>query len=297
MRIAMIGMGEVGCTFFEAISANGVKVSYVADKQLTPRAKKLCEQHEALTTTDVSNAIDHVDMLMSCVEGEAAELIATTVARKGHRGQVLLDFSTASADIKKSSAKKLQAQGIDYIDVAIMGAIALTGSHTSMIAAGVSPGSAGQKSIELLKQAGLSISTIDNSQAGDAISLKLLRSIFTKGLEALTIECLATAEYLGVRHGLYDVLSDIDNTPLPEFMEMLIRTHLVHANRRGKEVQRANEQVENLGLSSIMLPAIEAVFARTQHHAQQTTTEMPNTKDALDKLITLCQIQTEKKVI
>ncbi|MCD8536589.1 MAG: DUF1932 domain-containing protein [Burkholderiaceae bacterium] len=173
------------------------------------------------------------------------------------------------------------------------GAIALTGARTSMIAAGVAPASASERALATLKQGGLNLSIIPESQAGDAISLKLLRSIFTKGLEALTTECLAAAEHLGVRHALYDVLADIDRTPLHEFLEMLVRTHIVHAARRKKEVERAHQQMTSLGLDSLMLPAVQAVFTRTEsRHTADPSGNSLDTEDALRLLIDICQQPT-----
>lgn len=236
MRTVIIGMGEVGCTFAQTLNAKKPIVCCVADKKLSPRAQNLCQTLSVDSVDDASKVLNEADVLLSCVEGETAETIANLLAQNGHTGQVLIDFSTASAEVKHRSAAKLHEVGIEYVDVAIMGAIALTGARTSMIAAGVAPASASERALATLKQGGLNLSIIPESQAGDAISLKLLRSIFTKGLEALTTECLAAAEHLGVRHALYDVLADIDRTPLHEFLEMLVRTHIVHAPAEKKRL-------------------------------------------------------------
>lgn len=100
-------------------------------------------------------------------------------------------------------------------------------------------------------------------EAGDAISLKLLRSVFTKGLEALGVEVLVAAQRQGVREQLYEVLSDIDNTPLREFVEMVVRTHVVHAARRAHEVDQAAQQLALLGLPSRVLPGVRERFTAT----------------------------------
>lgn len=290
MQSAIIGMGEVGCTLYEALQKAGLPFAYVADKNLSKRALFATNDQPTHAVNDASRFLPEVDLVLSCVEGETAAVITRMVSEHGRKGQVLVDFSTASADVKKQAALLLNLKGIEYVDVAIMGAIALTGAKTNMIAAGIAPNSPSQQAIERLVQAGLVIKTIANSQAGDAISLKLLRSIFTKGLEALTTECLAAAEHLGVRQSLYDVLSDVDQTHLPTFLEMLVSTHVVHAARRKKEVQRAHEQLHDLGLSSLMLPAVVAVFERTERlHDRNTTPEPPSAEKALAILTQLAQ--------
>lgn len=277
MKSMIIGMGEVGCCLYEALQEGGMSIQIAVDKKLTNRARELTLKHDTRTGDDLRDHLSHADTLLSCVEGETAPVIADIVAKHGHAGQVLLDFSTASAQAKRRASAQLAKSGIAYVDVAIMGAIALTGARTSMIAAGVNPGSDSEKAIESIQGAGIPIKIIPNSQAGDAISLKLLRSVFTKGLEALTTECLSAAEHLGVRESLYEVLSDIDQAHLPQFLEMLVTTHLVHAARRRKEVERANEQLAELGLTSLMLPAVSAVFERTEKLHDRSSTPTPPT--------------------
>jgi len=298
MKSAIIGMGEVGCTLFKALSLGGLNLTAAADKNPSSKARELCHEKKVALLTDAAACLPDADLILSCVEGETAAFIASLVAQKGHAGQVLVDFSTASATIKTEAAKTLAAHNIEYVDVAIMGAIALTGAKTGMIAAGVKPESPSGKAMAQLQQAGMIIKVIADSQAGDAISLKLLRSIFTKGLEALSTECLAAAEHLGVRQSLYEVLTDVDKTPLPDFLEMLVCTHVVHASRRKKEVGRAQEQLQALGLDSLMLPAVSAVFDRTEQlHDRETTPVPPSPEAALMILTQLIQQTQLKKAI
>lgn len=297
VRSAIIGMGEVGCTLYEALLRGGLTITHVADKKPSQQAIDLCRTNSVTVANDAKACVGNIDLILSCVEGETAALIAKLVAEHGHEGQVLVDFSTASADTKRQASASLAERGIQYIDIAIMGSIALTGAKTRMIAAGIKPDSPSSKAVDSLTQAGLNIKVIADSHTGDAISLKLLRSIFTKGLEALTTECLSAAEHLGVRQALYDVLSDVDQTHLPDFLEMLVSTHLVHAARRKKEVDRAHEQLQELGLDSLMLPAVSAVFDRTERlHDRKTTPTPPSLETALAILTRLAQ-HTEPKDI
>ncbi|MGT2490028.1 hypothetical protein ACU4GD_04545 [Cupriavidus basilensis] len=51
-------------------------------------------------------------------------------------------------------------------------------------------------------------------------------------MEALAVELLMAAGRQGVREKLYGVLGDIDDSPLEDFINMLVRTHTIHAKRR-----------------------------------------------------------------
>jgi hypothetical protein len=140
-----------------------------------------------------------------------------------------------------------------------MGAIALTGPRTPLLCAG----QGADRISHLMTEIGAPVRVLEDAAAGDAASLKLLRTIFTKGLEALAVECLVAAELQGVRQQLYEVLSDIDRTPLKDFLEALIRTHVVHAGRRMHEVAEAEEQLRLAGLPVQVLPGVRALFAQT----------------------------------
>ena len=107
------------------------------------------------------------------------------------------------------------------------------------------------------------IRTLPQAKAGDAAALKLLRTILTKGLEALAVECLVAAEQEGIRAELYDAMSDVDAAGFTNFLDMLVRTHIQHSERRLHEVQRAEAQLTSLGLPASMLAASQRVFERT----------------------------------
>ena len=70
------------------------------------------------------------------------------------------------------------------------------------------------------------------------------------------------------RHGparsLYEVLSDIDRTPLTTFMDAFVRSHVDHAGRRHAEVREARDQLYEAGLEPLVLDGVERLFARTR---------------------------------
>jgi 3-hydroxyisobutyrate dehydrogenase len=83
------------------------------------------------------------------------------------------------------------------------------------------------------------VTILQGAAPGDAMTLKLLRSIFMKELEALTVETFVLAHRLNLVNALHDNLKDFDDAPLRGFLEMLLRTHVLHAERRLQEVEEA----------------------------------------------------------
>ena len=111
--------------------------------------------------------------------------------------------------------------------------------------------------------------------------------MFTKGLEALTIECFMAAEKQGVTEKLHDALSDIDQASLRDFLGALIRTHVVHAPRRLKEVEEAERQLRAAELPVAVLPGVKDVFARTSAQLARAPidTASPSLGQAFDWLL------------
>src|SRR3546814_7146412 len=71
------------------------------------------------------------------------------------------------------------------------------------------------------------------------------------------------AEHRGLRHQLYDVLSDLDESSIRSFMEAVVTTHVRHAGRRLAEVQEARCQLQNEGVRPLAIDGVEALFRRT----------------------------------
>lgn len=122
---------------------------------------------------------------------------------------------------------------------------------------------------------------------GDAISLKFLRSVLTKGMEALSVELLMSAEKQGVREELYAQLSDIDKIALRSVIDSMVRTHVIHAQRRAHEVQDAQRELTSLGLRSTVLPGVEERFHKTIESlaAHPLPVAEPSVEQALDWLL------------
>lgn len=143
------------------------------------------------------------------------------------------------------------------------GVTAGRGFDFTISTATTAPGPAPAAAVAVLAGIGAPVNTIKDGKAGDAAALKILRSVFTKGLEALAVECLVTAEQQGVTDNLFAALADIDRTPLREVLEAFVRTHVIHAPRRLREAEEAERQLRRAHLPVAVLPGMRALFERT----------------------------------
>ncbi len=261
MKIAIIGVGEVGRCYAKALHAAGHEV-LLCEAYPSAAAQALAAELNQSLKPEPGPWLVVVDWVISCVTGTHALNVVTASVPHMHRDAQLVDMTTASPSMKKQAAQAATVAGVHYVDVAIMGAITLNWERTPLLASG----SGAQAFSELLTPAGGRVQVIAGGLAGDAISLKILRSIFTKGMEALTVELLVSAERQGLRDQLFAQLRDIDESPLRDFMEMLVRTHVVHAARRAHEVHDAQAEMHAQGQTSVVLPGVEQRFLSTAEH-------------------------------
>lgn len=256
--IALIGLGEVGRCYAAPLHAAGFALS-ACEIRMTPAATALAEKLQVAVHEKPGTWLAEADWVLSCVTGDVALSVVQDLVPFMKKGARLADLTTATPDSKRQAEKTAHAHGVSYVDTAIMGGISLTGVRTPLLAAGKNAG----ELKEIVERAGGRLQVIPDGVVGDAISLKFLRSVFTKGLEALSVELLMSAEKQGVREKLYAQLSDIDQIPLKSFIDFMVRTHVIHAKRRAHEVQDAQRELTSQGLRSMVLPGVEDRFRKT----------------------------------
>jgi 3-hydroxyisobutyrate dehydrogenase-like beta-hydroxyacid dehydrogenase len=256
--LAVIGCGEVGRCYAAAFCAAGYAVA-LCDSAAMLAAQSLASGVSTPLHVAPGPWLESADIVISAVSGTAALDVLRASLPFLRGGIVYGDFTTASPEDKHRGGEDAGARGIAYVDAAIMGSISLTGACTPLLMAGAQAG----RLASLVAVIGAPTRVLNDAQPGDAIRIKFLRSIFTKGLEALAVECLIAAEHQGVREQLLDQLADIDRTPLRDYLEMLIKTHVVHARRREREVAEAEQLLCSQNLPVNVLSGVRSRFAAT----------------------------------
>jgi 3-hydroxyisobutyrate dehydrogenase-like beta-hydroxyacid dehydrogenase len=258
MKIALIGCGEVGQCYAAAWLTAGHSVYAICELRQDAAMQARVRDFGAALHAAPGDWLADADIVVSAVYGHAARAVAEQALPYLRKDALYADFTTASAADMRAAAAVAAGTGVPFADVAIMGAIALLAERTPLLCAGTGA----EAAAAFARECGAPAQAIPG-QAGDAVRLKLLRSIMTKGMESLTVECLVAAESLGLRDALYEVLADIDRTPLTKFMDSFLRSHVLHAPRRLAEVREAREQLIDAGLQPLVLDGVERLFART----------------------------------
>jgi 3-hydroxyisobutyrate dehydrogenase-like beta-hydroxyacid dehydrogenase len=236
VRIALLGLGEAGSEFARDLVAAGADVRGY-DPVVTPLPAGV-EQR-----ADEADAVRDADLVLSMNSAHDA-LEALGNARPGLRpGTVWADLNTASPGVKAQLAADVADLGVPVVDVALMAPVPGLGVRTPMVASG----EGAQRFADGLAGFGIDVQ-IQPGPAGTAISRKLLRSVFYKGLAAAVVEALEGAEAAGcadwLRENIGAELVGFDERTL----DRLVNGTRKHARRRSDEMAAAAEQLQDLGV-------------------------------------------------
>ncbi|MDY0829768.1 NAD(P)-binding domain-containing protein [Microbacterium sp. BG28] len=249
-RIAVIGLGEAGRRYAVDLSRAGAEVRGYdpdpgADDPAVPRVKTLAE------------AVAAAEVTISLVGTHAAVSVAEQVAPLLNAGALYADFNTAAPEVKRAVEDVAVRTGVHMADVAVLAPVTRAGAGTPLLASG--PGAA--RLAALLRPFNVPIDAID-APVGAAARLKIVRSVFMKGLATLLIETLTAAEAADAAGWMRGQLTAELGPDAPALVERLITGTHAHRTRREQEVRDALDLLGELGAPDDMTRGTLAWFER-----------------------------------
>jgi 3-hydroxyisobutyrate dehydrogenase-like beta-hydroxyacid dehydrogenase len=185
MRIAVLGFGEAGSIYARGLAELGAEVV-----GFDPR---VAEAPRGVTRRpSIPEAVADAQLVLSLVGASAADEVLGEAIPGMSPTAAFADFNTAAPGHKKALATRAARSGIPFADVAVMAPVPRAGIQTELFVSG--DGAA--TTADALAGYGLPIRVV-GADAGDAAGLKLVRSVFMKGLAGLVFESLAAAEKIG----------------------------------------------------------------------------------------------------
>jgi 3-hydroxyisobutyrate dehydrogenase-like beta-hydroxyacid dehydrogenase len=205
-----------------------------------------------------TEALAEADLVICAVQGEHALDAATSAARFLKKGAHFLDLCTVTGKMAHEDREAVEKAGGRYVDIAVMGGFFKYGIKAPMLVAG----SEGEAAVTWMNANGFDAKYL-GARPGSASSVKMVRSVLMKGLEALGVEALVTAERQGIREEVLECLADVDLVPFREHLASLVQTHVVHARRRWEEMGLVARTLEETGVEPKMTVVTEATLKRS----------------------------------
>jgi 3-hydroxyisobutyrate dehydrogenase-like beta-hydroxyacid dehydrogenase len=235
LRVALLGLGEAGSAIARDLVDAGCDVRGYDPRSISVPGVQQRGSEAA--------AVADADLVLSVNSSHDALPALVNALPSVRPGTLWADLNTAAPSVKAALAEAAAEHAVPVLDVALMSPVPGKGLRTPMLVSG----EGADRYAELLAGVGADV-TVQPGPAGTAISRKLLRSVFYKGLAAAVVEALAAADAAGctdwLRGNITAELAGFDERTIDRLVD---GTHQ-HARRRADEMTAATDQLRDLGV-------------------------------------------------
>ena len=229
-RVAVLGLGEAGGAVAAGLAAAGCGVR-AWDPVVTAARRRVGPTRRRGGHGSGSRSEPHDSGACRRRRGErrVGARRRTGLRRPQHGG----------AEPQVRARRGDRATGAEFADVALLGPVPTQGIGTPALASG----DGAERFAELVRPLGMPVEVVGD-EPGDAAGLKLVRSVFMKGLAASVLESLDAAKGAARTRGSGEI-AEIVGEPL---LERLVSGTVTHAERRLDEMEAAVAYLEELGV-------------------------------------------------
>ncbi|NPV45068.1 MAG: NAD(P)-dependent oxidoreductase [Firmicutes bacterium] len=253
MKIGFIGFGEAAYFISVGLNQQGVTgmVAYDTMAQhptMGMLVQKRAQESSVALLESASAVARMVDVLFIAVPSSYALDVCREVVGDLHQGQIYADVSASTPATKLEIWKLLEPTGVLFVDAAMLGSLPQY-KHRVPIAAS---GNGAEAFCDVMSPLGMCI-TLTGEQPGAASAIKLVRSIFMKGLGALMCEMLQAADAYGVANEVIaSIGKSLDGIPFTKHLDRLVIGTAIHASRRAAELKGSIKMLKECALDSTM---------------------------------------------
>lgn len=245
---AFIGFGEAGMAFAGGRPARGYDRK--TDDAAT-RAGKYADfaERDVTACADTAQAVAGVPAIFSLVTADQALAAARAAAPHLTPGALWLDMNSVAPDTKRAAAAVIDAHGGHYIDVAVMSPVLPARRAAPLLISGPYA----EDAAAMLAAIGFDNMRVVAGGVGAASSIKMIRSVMVKGIEALTAECFLAADQAGVADEvLMSLNASWPGVDWADKADYNLDRMMLHGLRRAAEMEEVVKTLDALGTGSAM---------------------------------------------
>ena len=246
VNVAVLGLGEAGGRLAADLVAAGAEV-----RAYDPAVASVPEG--VARADDAAAAVTGSEVALALTTAATALAAAESALPSLGEGGIYADLNTAAPALKRDIAALADGAGARFADVALLGPVPARGLGTPAVASGAGA----QAFADMFAPLGMPVEVV-SERPGDAATVKLLRSVFMKGLAAATLESLQAAEAAGHKAWLEGEIAAVIGEPL---LERLVDGSRRHAVRRVDEMEAARDLLLELGVEPHVATASASVLA------------------------------------
>lgn len=260
LKIAFLGFGE---------AASAIVEGWLGDEQFGDlphleafdiarndplRNDALAQRFAANKVIDrvtASDAVSGANVVFSLVTADQTLAAARSAIGSISKGTLYFDCNSCAPETKREAAALIGSTGARYIDLAILSPIYPQRHKSPMLICGTSSDEAS----DILTRLHMNAAIIEGD-VGKASTIKMMRSVMIKGMEALMAECAVASRKAGVSEYVF---ASLDRSyPGIDWLAKCtynLERMMVHGSRRAAEMREVALTVEQLGLENPMTRA------------------------------------------
>lgn len=259
--IAFLGFGEAGRAFAATLRAARPGLSIAAyDRKLggpEDAGMRAAMAAAGVACRESAAALAGAEWIVSAVTADQS-LAAVEPLLPALASGLLIDINSVSPGRKAETAARVAATGAAYLDMAVMTPVHPKGHASPVLVAGPMAGAA----LPMLAAMGFD-ATLAGAEPGAATAVKMVRSLFVKGFEAITVECLLAARASGCLDTILASLArSYPGLGWPGIAAYHLERTLTHGERRAAEMEESAATLDALGLNGDLAREIARVQRR-----------------------------------
>lgn len=256
MKIGFIGFGEAAFELSSGLKKKGLENIFVYDplwehELYGSLIQERVKQASVKLMPSEKDVLKEVDILFIAVPADKTFEVSTTIKPHIQEECMYIDITAANPTVKQKVWENIREKGVKFVDVAMMGPLVVYKHKVPILASG----NGTEEFINYMERFGMNISKVSDTP-GDASAVKLIRSIYTKGVSALLFEMLEAANKFDVENLVIDSLGEtLDTKSFKETMNRLVTGTSIHALRRSNELEGTIAMLDSLNINSEMSKA------------------------------------------
>lgn len=266
MKIGFIGFGEAAFNISLGLYGEGVRGICAHDTRqddaimgrLVRNRAKQAHVQLAASSGDVAK---WADLLFVAVPSTAAFHVCEEVKAYLRKGKLYVDVTASTPALKEKIWKEIRNTGVYFVNAAMLGSLPKLKQQVPITASG----NGASLFKDIMTPYHMDI-TLAGADPGAASAIKLIRSVFMKGVASLMIEMLEGAQSYGVADDVIASLSKSwDGTSFESHLNRLVTGTGVHCKRRADELDGSIQMLKDAGLKPIMTTG-----AKSAHEALES---------------------------
>ena len=256
VSIGFIGFGEAAFNLAGGLREAGLEKIHLFDIVLAGKKKdqvyelavERVKKTGSITMPSSADLAACSDTVIIAVPAQFTETAAKDVIAHLKPGQLLVDVTSASPQVKQQIGMHCAEKEILYADSPMLGPLTVNRHKVPIITCG--PGAL--RWHDEMTPFGMNIQVIEGDP-GKATQIKLARSVFTKGFEALVVETFLFARKCGVETIVMESIEKtMDGATFRQSAQRYMASDLIHARRKAHEMKDATDIMHNMQVTPMV---------------------------------------------